>query len=56
MLIIMFIINADMECLLERIDTCHNNPKNYRGKDCTKHFSKDLKEHATKITNYEKKK
>ena len=21
-----FIINANMECLLERIDTCHNNP------------------------------
>ena len=21
-----FIINADMECLLERTDTCHNNP------------------------------
>ena len=21
-----FTINADMECLLERIDTCHNNP------------------------------
>ena len=24
---ILFIINADMECLLKRIDTCHNNPK-----------------------------
>ena len=24
---ILFIINADMEYLLKRIDTCHNNPK-----------------------------
>ena len=69
-----FIINVDMECLLEKIDTCHNNPKKssttkitkhvafgyslfthcsvdatknrldyYRGKDCMKNFSKDLK-------------
>ena len=30
--------------------------KNYRGKDCMKKFCKDLKEHATKIINYEKKK
>ena len=29
---------------------------NYRGKDCMKKFSKDLREHATKIINYEKKK
>ena len=28
----------------------------YRGKDCIKRFCKDLKEHATKIINYEKKK
>ena len=28
----------------------------YRGKDCMKSFSKDLKERATKIINYEKKK
>ena len=28
----------------------------YRGKDCTKTFCKDLKEYATKIINYEKKK
>ena len=77
-----FIINADMECLVERIVTCHNNHKRspitkitkhlasaysvfthcsvdatknrldyYRGKDCMKYFSKDLKEHATKIIN-----
>ena len=85
---ILFLINAWerlMECLLERIDACHNNPKKlsttkrtkhigfgyslftrcavdatknrfdyYRGKDCMKNFCKDLKEHATKIINYEK--
>ena len=28
----------------------------YRGKDCMKKFCKDLREHATKIINYEKKK
>ena len=28
----------------------------YRGKDCMKKFYKDLREHATKIINYEKKK
>ena len=28
----------------------------YRGKDCKKNFSKDLREHASKIINYEKKK
>ena len=28
----------------------------YRGKDCMKKFSKDLREHASKIINYEKKK
>ena len=80
-----FIINAYMECLLERILTCHNILKKssttklttqlalvihclhifgfkqqnrldyYRGKDCMKNICKDLKEHATKIANYEKK-
>ena len=28
----------------------------YSGKDCMERFCKDLKEHATKIVNYEKKK
>ena len=82
-----FIIYADLECLLEKLSTCINNPnvssttkinkhtpsgysiftscsfdesKNklnyYRGKDCMKKFCKDLKEHATRIINYEKKK
>ena len=82
-----FIIYADLECLLEKISTCHNNPEEsstteinkytpsgyslfihcsfdktknkldyYRGKDCMKKFCKDLREHATKIVNYEKKK
>ena len=82
-----FIIYADLECLLERISTCNNNPEEsstteidkhtlsgyslfthcpfdktknkldyYRGDDCMKKFCKDLREHATKIINYEKKK
>ena len=82
-----FIMYADLECLLEKMSTCINNPnessttkinkhtpsgysiftscsfdesKNklnyYRGKDCMKKFCKDLKEHATRIINYEKKK
>ena len=81
-----FIIYADLECLIEKINTCYNNPKEssttkinhhtpsgysifthcsfyesknklnyYRGEDCMKRFCKDLKEHATKIINYEKK-
>ena len=75
-----FVIYADLECLLEKMSTCINNPnessatkinkhtpsgysifthcsfdksKNklnyYRGKDCMKKFSKDLREHASKI-------
>ena len=82
-----FVIYADLECLLEKISTCINNPnessttkinkytpsgysifthrsfdesKNklnyYRGDDCMKKFCKDLRTHATKIINYEKKK
>ena len=82
-----FIIYADLECLLEKMSTCYNNPKesstteinknmpsgyslfkhcscdktknkldSYRSKDCMKKFCKDLREHATKIINYEKKK
>ena len=75
-----FVVYADLECLLEKMNTCINNPnesctteinkhipsssfdqtKNklnyYRGKDCMKKFCKDLREHATKIINYEKKK
>ena len=81
-----FIIYADLECLLEKISTCYNNPGKsstteinkhtpsgyllfthcsfdetktkrdyYRGEDCMKTFCKDLREHATKIINYEKK-
>ena len=80
------IIYADLECLLEKISTCHNNPEEsltteinkhtpsgyslfthcsfdkknkldyYRGDDCMKTFCKDLREHATKMINYEKKK
>ena len=57
--------------LLKLINTCHlvihyslifhsikqiNKLNYYRGKDCMKTFCKDLREHATKIINYEKKK
>ena len=80
-----FVIYADLECLLEKISTCINNPnessatkinkhtpsgysiftrcsfdksKNklnyYRGKDCMKKFSKDIREHVNKIISYEK--
>ena len=44
-----FAIYADLECLLEKMS-------NYRGDDCMKKFCKDLREHSTKIINYEKKK
>ena len=82
----LFIIYADLECLLLKMNTCNNNPnksyttakalhkpsgyslltscsfdksKNkstyYRGKGCMKRFCDDLKEHVTRITNYEMK-
>ena len=81
-----FVVYADLQCLLEKMSTCFNNPKEslttkinkhtpsgysifthcsfdksksklnfYRGEDCMKKFCKDLREHATKIINYEKK-
>ena len=81
-----FVIYADLESLLEKMNTCHDNPKKsttteinkhtpsvyslftdclfdttknkfdyYRGKNCMKNFCLDLREHATKIINYEKK-
>ena len=81
-----FIIYADLECLFEKMNTCHNNPEKssttkmnkhtlsgyslfthcscdttknkldyYRGKNCMKNFCLNLREHATKIINYEKK-
>ena len=82
-----FLISADLECLLGKMSTCRNNPKesstteinkhtpsgyslfthcsfdksknklnHYRGKDCMKKICKDLRTHAAKIINYEKKK
>ena len=64
-----FTIYADLKCLFEKMDTCENDPnksstakmnKNklnyYRGDDCMEKFCKDLREHSTKIINYEKKK
>ena len=83
-----FIIYADLECLLEQLNTCHNNPEKssttkinkhtpssyslftyrsfdttknkfdyYRGKNCMQNTLEnlDLREHAKKIINYEKK-
>ena len=80
-------VYAGLECLVEKISTCQNNPRElstteinknvpsdyslfthcsfdktknklgyYKGEDCMKKFCKDLREHATKIINYEKKK
>ena len=37
-------------------DVTENKLDYYRGKDGMKNFCKDLKEHVTKIINYEKKK
>ena len=82
-----FTIYANLESLLEKMNTCHNNCKKssttkinkhtpsghslfthcsfdttknkldyYRGKNCMKSFFPDLREHPTKIINYEKKK
>ena len=36
-------------------DELRNKLNYYRGKDCMKKFCKDLKEHAPRIINYEKK-
>ena len=36
-------------------DKSKNEQKNYRGKDCMKIFCEDLKYHAMKIINHEKK-
>ena len=38
------------------VGTTKNKLVCYRGKDCMKRFGKDLKKHATKIINYEKRK
>ena len=76
----------NFKCLIEKINTCHNDPEKssttkvnkfttagyslykcassdakrnkldcYRGKDCMKKFCEDLKKHAERIINYEKK-
>ena len=81
-----FIIIADLEFLLEKMNTCYNNPEKssttkidkhtpsgyslfkhcsfdttknkldyYRGKNCMKNICLDLREHAAKIVNFEKK-
>ena len=38
-----------------QFDSTKNKIDFYRGKDCSEKFCKDLREHATKIINYEKK-
>ena len=84
---LLFVIYADLECFLEKMSTCINNPnessttkinkhvpsgysvfthcsfnesKNklnyYRKDDYINKFCKDLREHVTKIINYEEKK
>ena len=81
-----FVIYSDLECLLEKMSTGHNNPEKssttevnkhtrtgyslfthcsfhatknkldcYRDKNCVENFCLDLREHVTKIINYEKK-
>ena len=81
-----FIIYADLECLLLKMNTCNNNPNKsyttvkalqklsgyslltlysfdksenkrtyYSKRDCMKRFCDDLKEHVTRIINYETK-
>ena len=81
-----FVVYAELECLLEKMSVCYNNPEEssttkinkhtpsgysifthcsfdksknklnyYKGEDCMTNFCKDLREHATKIINYEKK-
>ena len=83
---LLFVVYADLECLVEKMSTCYYNPEKssttkinkhtpsgyslfthcsfdktknkldyYRGEDCMKKFCKDLREHATKIINYETK-
>ena len=41
--------------LVNSFDSKQNKHSFYRGKDSTKKFSKDLKEHATKIINLKEK-
>ena len=53
-----FVIYADLESSLFTncsFDATKNKLDYYRGKNCMKNFSLDLREHATKLINYEKK-
>ena len=61
-----FIIYADLECIIEKIDGYKINPGNssttkvsenvYRDKDCMKTFCESLREHTMKIVYFKKKK
>ena len=60
-----FIIYADLECILKKIeysiytscscDKSNNKLSCYRGEDCMRRFCKDLKDHAIKIIDCKKK-
>ena len=57
-----FIIYADLECIIEKIDGYKTNPGNlsttkvsedvYREKNCMKTFSASLREHTMKIVYF----
>ena len=61
-----FIIYADLECIIEKIDGYKINPGNSsttkvsedvcRDKDCMKTFCESLREHTMKIVYFKKKK
>ena len=57
-----FVIYADLESLLEKIDGCKDNPEKsftidvYRGKYCMRNFCESFREHAKKITDVKKNK
>ena len=53
-----FECNNDMYSIFTHcsFDKSKNKLNYYRGKDCMKKFSKDLREHVSKIIDYEKKK
>ena len=50
-----FIIYADLECIIGKIDGCKNNSEN-NSKDGMKKFCEFLREHAMKIINFKNKK
>ena len=51
-----FVVYADLECLLEKISTCQNNPNESSTTEINKHTPSGYSLFTTKIINYEKKK